>query len=419
MINEKTSNEKTCFVIMGFGKKMDFRNTKEIDLDVIYNDVIQKIFKERFPEYILIRADEIAGSQIIDISMYALIMKADLVIADITTMNANAIYELGIRHALKPFSTIIMMQKNEQSLVPFDLSHNRILMYESYDEEISEQEAERIKDLLEEYIQCSGVTDSPMYTVLPEHERPQNIENEYQRVVDKFKKEKNDSSVRIMYEKAKERMIDSDFIGAIEIWKKLCDKLPENPYVVQQQALAQYKSKWPTEEESLDNALHTMEVLLPEQSLDLETLGIVGAIYKRKYKLHRNYTDLDKAISYYQKGYMIKKDYYNGENYAYCLLEKVYENSLSEEETISLRYIANNVFKDLVKTLEEYLSATPEEKINYWIYATLSTSFYYLGNMDDHIRYQKLFYSKSEADWEKQTYMEQLNRLKILLSSCD
>ena len=278
MIHENKSNEKTCFVIMGFGKKMDFRNTKEVDLDVIYNDVIQKVFKERFPEYILIRADEIAGSQIIDISMYALIMKADLIIADITTMNANAIYELGIRHALKPFSTIIMMQKNERSLVPFDLSHNRILMYESYDEKISEHEAERIKDVLEKYIQCSGVTDSPIYTVLPEHERPQNIENEYQRVVDKFKKEKDDSSIRMMYEKAKERMINSDFIGAIEIWKQLRYKLPENPYIVQQQALAQYKSKWPTEEESLDNALHTMEVLLPEQSLDLETLGIVGAI---------------------------------------------------------------------------------------------------------------------------------------------
>lgn len=419
MIHENKSNEKTCFVIMGFGKKMDFRNTKEVDLDVIYNDVIQKIFKERFPEYILIRADEIAGSQIIDISMYALIMKADLVIADITTMNANAIYELGIRHALKPFSTIIMMQKNEKSLVPFDLSHNRILMYESYDEEISEQEAERIKYALEKYIQCSGVTDSPMYTVLPEHERPQNIENEYQRVVNRFKKEKDDSSIRMMYEKAKEKMINSDFIGAIEIWKKLCDKLPENTYVVQQQALAQYKSKWPTEEESLDNALHTMEVLLPEQSLDLETLGIVGAIYKRKYKLHQNYTDLDKAISYYQKGYFIKKDYYNGENYAYCLLEKVNKNNLSDEESISLRYMANNVFKNLIKTLEEYLSDTPAEKINYWMYATLSTSCYCLGNMDDYIRYQKLFYKRSQADWEKQTYMEQLNRLKTLLSSCD
>jgi hypothetical protein len=44
--------------------------------------------------------------------MYALLIRADLVIADITTFNPNAIYELGIRHAAKPFSTIVMKEKD-------------------------------------------------------------------------------------------------------------------------------------------------------------------------------------------------------------------------------------------------------------------------------------------------------------------
>ena len=86
---------------MGFGKKMDYRNSKEVDLDIIYKKVIKNLF-DSLTEYELIRADEISGSEIIDVSMYSLLLKADLVIADITTMNENAIYELGIRHASKP-----------------------------------------------------------------------------------------------------------------------------------------------------------------------------------------------------------------------------------------------------------------------------------------------------------------------------
>lgn len=32
-------SRKICFVAMGFGKKMDYRNSKEVDLDIIYKKV--------------------------------------------------------------------------------------------------------------------------------------------------------------------------------------------------------------------------------------------------------------------------------------------------------------------------------------------------------------------------------------------
>ena len=38
----------------------------------------------------------------IDTRMYEMLLRADLVIADISTGNVNAVYELGVRHALKP-----------------------------------------------------------------------------------------------------------------------------------------------------------------------------------------------------------------------------------------------------------------------------------------------------------------------------
>lgn len=54
-------SRKICFVAMGFGKKMDYRNSKEVDLDIIYKKVIKNLF-DSLTEYELIRADEISGS---------------------------------------------------------------------------------------------------------------------------------------------------------------------------------------------------------------------------------------------------------------------------------------------------------------------------------------------------------------------
>ena len=80
-------DKKICFVAMGFGKKMDFRNAREVDLDIIYKKVIKDLFSTELEEYELIRADEIRSSDIIDVSMYTWLLKSDLVIADIVFCN--------------------------------------------------------------------------------------------------------------------------------------------------------------------------------------------------------------------------------------------------------------------------------------------------------------------------------------------
>lgn len=72
--------KKLCFVIMGFGKKTDYSTGNTYDLDKTYKNIIQPSVKESGFE--CIRADEIQDSGIIDKSMYALLMQADLVIAE-------------------------------------------------------------------------------------------------------------------------------------------------------------------------------------------------------------------------------------------------------------------------------------------------------------------------------------------------
>ena len=72
---------------------------------------------------------------------------------------------------------------------------------------------------------------------------------------------------------------ESKFKESISEWKKLRDILPNNDYVVQQLALVQYKSKYPNATLALGEALNTIQSLNPKKSLDLETIGITGAIY--------------------------------------------------------------------------------------------------------------------------------------------
>ncbi len=79
---------------MGFGKKYDHTTQKTLDLDKTYKNIIKPAVK--IAGFHCVRADEIQDSGLIDKSMYALLMHADLVIADISTFNPNAIYELGM-----------------------------------------------------------------------------------------------------------------------------------------------------------------------------------------------------------------------------------------------------------------------------------------------------------------------------------
>lgn len=48
---------KKCFVVMGFGEKMDYITGNTVDLDIVYNDVIKPLMEKEFPEYEVIRGE--------------------------------------------------------------------------------------------------------------------------------------------------------------------------------------------------------------------------------------------------------------------------------------------------------------------------------------------------------------------------
>src|SRR5215210_4048063 len=155
-------DKKKCFVVMGFGEKTDLATGRTLDLDKTYRIIIKKAVEEAGLE--CIRADDIKHSGLIDVPMYELLLEADIVIADLSTANPNAIYELGVRHALRPHTTIIMAES--QFKFPFDLSHIVIRPYEHLGTGIDAEHAEIVREELKAAIQKlidQPDIDSPVY----------------------------------------------------------------------------------------------------------------------------------------------------------------------------------------------------------------------------------------------------------------
>ena len=96
------------FCCNGIWKKTDYKRGRTIDLDKTYNNILKPLIEELGME--CVRSDEIIHSGIIDKPMFNQLISADIVIVDISTYNPNAFYELGVRHALKPYTTIIISE---------------------------------------------------------------------------------------------------------------------------------------------------------------------------------------------------------------------------------------------------------------------------------------------------------------------
>jgi len=409
--------KKICFVIMGFGKKTDYSTGKTLDLDKTYKNIIQPAVESS--GYQCVRADEIQDAGLIDKSMYALLMQAELVVADISTFNPNAIYELGIRHAVRPYSTIVI--KEEEGKIPFDLDHTRIFHYKHLGEDIGADEAQRCQKALAETIEKvtkNSLIDSPLYDFIKDINPPQIPEAEYKKIIGDLAE--RETHIFAIAEKAKDHMLEDEFVEAAKLWAKAAEAVPSEDYFLQQQALSVYKSKMPSEATALADALLIIEKLTPDgDSNDPETLGLTGAIYKRMWLLNSDIECLKRAIKYYEKGFQIRNDYYTGENYALCLDMMSGEEDDNDEKTYYL-IAAKKARKQIIEILEDVEDAIENGKNGVefkWAIATLSNCYYGLGEDKKGKKFEELFISLAEAKWEKETFQESKNKLFELIRS--
>lgn len=402
--------KKTCFVIMGFGEKSD--SGKTYDLDMTYKNIIKPAVEQCGLH--CIRGDEIKDSSLIDKSMYALLVQTELVIADITTYNPNALYELGIRHGSKPYATIII--KGNDSKIPFDINHNRIFHYKHGGEDIGKTEADRcvceLKILIESVLKHKQ-TDSPLFEFISSVKPHAIPEEEFSGIIKELAEKEN--HLFGIVERAKIEMKSEDFNEAKKLWKKAHESVKDEPYFIQQYTLSTYKSKTPSERTALQDALNIISNLNPDDTNDPETLGLTGAIYKRLWGLDKDIEYLIRAIEYYRKGFQLNDDYYTGENYALCL-DFISEKEENKEEKIYYKIEAKRTREKIIKIIRKIF-----EEDNYknrtdikWVYATMSVCSYALDKQKDYEDYKELFEAKSESAWEIKTFEQSVEHITNL-----
>ena len=144
-----------AFVIRGFDEK------KGVDFERVHRELIAPALTEAEIDggdttKVIVQAGNIRKD------MYRELVMADVVVADVSLHNANVFYELGIRHALRPRSTVLIYTKIDE--IPFDLLTDR---YVSYDAASPAAARHRLVQVLRETL-ASEEADSPVFELLPE-----------------------------------------------------------------------------------------------------------------------------------------------------------------------------------------------------------------------------------------------------------
>lgn len=110
---------------MPFGKK-PANDGRIVDFDAVYEQFIKPaVIAARLEP---LRADEELIGSIIHKAMFERLILCEYAVADLTTANANVFYELGLRHAVRPWATVLLFADGWGQL-PFDVGLLRALPY--------------------------------------------------------------------------------------------------------------------------------------------------------------------------------------------------------------------------------------------------------------------------------------------------
>ena len=434
-----------CFVIMGFGLKTDLATGRTLNLDKSYKNIIKPAVAAA--GYDCVRADEIQHSGVIDVPMYEMLFSAELVVADLSTSNLNAVFELGVRHALKPRATIVMAES--KFIIPFDANHIVVHpRYEHLGPDIGFDEAIRAQQELAGLINAlkgKEAVDSPVYTVLPDLERP--TRRPATRMSMAAAAARPEDSYAAKLKTAREAM-DA---GAFDFAKKILHDIymeqtaagvdgspkPARPGIVQQLALATYKAgeaKARTDgpEQALAGyavAEALLRSLNAETTTDPETIGLWSAIHKRRAEIatrspDERKGDLTQAIRAAERGFIIRRDYYNGTNLAYLL--NLRASMSTGDDRVADNVLARRVRREVVEIATRGLEALPAKPSadgdttlrneKYWLSATRAEALMALGDKSGEPLMKEALAS-APAAWMADSTRRQLDRLLQMLAA--
>lgn len=316
-------SNKTCFVVMGYGVKKIPGTLVKLNLDDVYFKFIKPVLSRNHLKSVYstqaYRGDEVPTSLAINKNFITSIFLADIVIADISTLNQNAIYELGLRHAMRPKSTIILCEELTINKYPFfDISMNpqlrnhrkKIVSDENYRKTLQDKLEDILISCLEsntDYID-SPVFDFKLYKIKPLVQLDKNLHVA-------------GASIRTIIEKAENLKENMLFKEAENQYLQVLN-LSFDEDILSQYLLCRYKKDL-----SLKNLLLTLSYVKEKIDLDTSTnenlLGIVAAINKQIFGLTKECKFLEQARRYYKNGSNFESgNLYCARNYCALLLKQ-------------------------------------------------------------------------------------------------
>ncbi len=191
--------KRTCFVIMPFGDKINidgemidairqsatdkkpiaFEPLKPIEFDKIHKNIIEKAAERLGMQ--CTRCDQIKGAGSIHEDMFRHIWEDDVAIVDISTLNANVFYELGIRHTLHRKITVLIQR--EGTIAPFNIQGYRVITYDETDRESADRTITEIVEFVQAGLEDEE-SDSPVYKHLPDLQANMGIVRPEKRIIE-------------------------------------------------------------------------------------------------------------------------------------------------------------------------------------------------------------------------------------------
>jgi tetratricopeptide (TPR) repeat protein len=180
---------KICFVIMPFGKK-DIGGGKIVDFDPLYKDIfLPAIAAVDLPEGGKLdprRTDQDFFTSDIKQDMFEYLEYSRFALADISGLNFNVAYELGVRHRAREAGTAIFRQG--QSVPPFDISSIKAFPYEYTPAEEAEKSRVLITQVLTESLKRNRL-DSPVRLALNAQRETGGIDEFLKQAEDQIRKQ--------------------------------------------------------------------------------------------------------------------------------------------------------------------------------------------------------------------------------------
>ena len=446
----------TCFVVTGFGNKTDYSTGRVLNLDKTYEQLVRPACDK--VKVNCFRAIDANLSGSIDSVMYRWIYHADIVIADLSTLNANVFYELGVRHAQKPNTTVIIAESVLIQRIPFDLSSFVVHKYEHGGDNISAPEQERFVGHLSEVLanligieqrrvqttpEVQAESDSPVFKHLTGMTPPTYTAQSYVEPPAYIPPAQRlqagttpGTSLASLIETAETAKQAKRFTEAIRLFKQaISEQMQGKPngkpdlFLAQRLALVTYKNgEQKNAQGEIDKtvamaALMAAEDILaafcePKISTDPETLGLSGAINKRLFELSDDPAYLDRAIHAYERGFYVKQDYYNGINVAYMYSQRALLLSSRFDAIVSFGH-ANMIRRRVAGICEQLIAdeaGFARRGDQEWVYMSLAEAYQGLGQTEDGARLAPKI-ERVASDFGKQTYDEQKAKLQHLIDT--